>query len=206
MADLALVPEGAGATGAQFPQAVLVVDDRRRVVEANESACRLIGRDREKAVGKSLDVLLEPAMRERIRHVWKAFAEGGGHAGPFTLANGVDVQVSMAPNLMADRHLLVLSPVAPTETLPGPDDVELEQPSKAASAQGARPSRRGPSPRELEILGLLAEGATDPQIAKQLGLSPATVQTHVRNAKAKLGAKTRAQAVAMSLGLGLIRR
>jgi DNA-binding CsgD family transcriptional regulator len=37
-----------------------------------------------------------------------------------------------------------------------------------------------------------------------LALSPATVQTHVRNAKAKLGARTRAQAVALSLQRGLI--
>ena len=37
-----------------------------------------------------------------------------------------------------------------------------------------------------------------------LALSPATVQTHVRNAKAKLGARTRAQAVALALQRGLI--
>ena len=54
------------------------------------------------------------------------------------------------------------------------------------------------------MLTLLADGATDPQIAKRLELSPATVQTHVRNAKAKLGARTRAQAVALVLERGLI--
>jgi len=37
-----------------------------------------------------------------------------------------------------------------------------------------------------------------------LELSPATVQTHVRNAKAKLGARTRAQAVALAIRSGLI--
>ena len=54
------------------------------------------------------------------------------------------------------------------------------------------------------MLQLLAEGRTDSQIAELLELSPATVQTHVRNAKAKLGARTRAQAVAVSLRRGLI--
>ncbi len=51
---------------------------------------------------------------------------------------------------------------------------------------------------------MLAGGDTDVQIAGKLELSPATVQTHVRNAKAKLGARTRAQAVAMALRDGLI--
>ena len=63
---------------------------------------------------------------------------------------------------------------------------------------------REPSAREREVLGLLADGATDGQIAVRLELSPATVQTHVRNAKAKLGARTRAQAVALALQRGLI--
>jgi DNA-binding CsgD family transcriptional regulator len=67
-----------------------------------------------------------------------------------------------------------------------------------------RPKGRSPSRREREILGLLAGGSTDAQIAAVLNLSPATVQTHVRNAKAKLGARTRAQAVALALVGGLI--
>ena len=73
-----------------------------------------------------------------------------------------------------------------------------------ASAAEAGPQRRSPSKREREILTLLARGSTDVQIAEVLSLSPATVQTHVRNAKAKLGARTRAQAVALALVGGLI--
>jgi DNA-binding NarL/FixJ family response regulator len=53
------------------------------------------------------------------------------------------------------------------------------------------------SPRESEILGLLAEGLNGQAIAKRLFLSPETVRTHVRNATTKLGARTRVQAVAM---------
>jgi DNA-binding CsgD family transcriptional regulator len=76
----------------------------------------------------------------------------------------------------------------------GAADVELQ----------ARGRARVPSEREREVLALLARGETDPKIAEILGLSPATVQTHVRNAKAKLGARTRAQAVALALVAGLI--
>ena len=53
------------------------------------------------------------------------------------------------------------------------------------------------SPREREILGLLADGLTGQAIAEQLFLSPETVRTHVRNATTKLGASTRVQAVAI---------
>jgi DNA-binding NarL/FixJ family response regulator len=53
------------------------------------------------------------------------------------------------------------------------------------------------SPREREILKLLAEGLTGQTIAEQLFLSPETVRTHVRNATSKLGARTRVQAVAL---------
>lgn len=55
------------------------------------------------------------------------------------------------------------------------------------------------SPREREVLGLLAEGLTGEAIARRLYLSPETVRTHVRNATAKLGAKTRVQAVALAV-------
>lgn len=63
---------------------------------------------------------------------------------------------------------------------------------------GAEPSRLVRlSPREQEILDLLADGMTGQGIALRLCLSPETVRTHVRNATTKLGAKTRVQAVAL---------
>ena len=63
---------------------------------------------------------------------------------------------------------------------------------------------RRPTTREREVLALLATGATDVEIADILQLSPATVQTHVRNAKTRLGARTRAQAVALAIAQGII--
>jgi DNA-binding CsgD family transcriptional regulator len=55
------------------------------------------------------------------------------------------------------------------------------------------------SVREREILGLLAGGVSGAQIAESLVLSPETVRTHIRNAMAKLGASSRAQAVALAV-------
>jgi DNA-binding NarL/FixJ family response regulator len=51
--------------------------------------------------------------------------------------------------------------------------------------------------RELQVLGLLADGESGPEIAEQLFLSLETVRTHIRNAITKLGARTRVQAAAM---------
>ena len=55
------------------------------------------------------------------------------------------------------------------------------------------------SPREREILDLLAEGLTGAQVAERLFLSPDAVRTHIRNAMAKLEANTRVHAVALAL-------
>lgn len=51
--------------------------------------------------------------------------------------------------------------------------------------------------REREVLSLLAQGCSGPEIADRLVLSTATVRTHVGNATTKLGARTRVEAVAL---------
>lgn len=60
------------------------------------------------------------------------------------------------------------------------------------------------SPRESEVLMLLAEGLSGEEIAEKLFLSSATVRTHVHNAMVKLGAHTRGHAIATALRSGEI--
>lgn len=177
---------------------VVVVDDQRVCIEANGPACELLGAPRDEVVGQRLDSLFTPEMRGRLLHFWRAFAQGGGHAGPFSVAAGGEIELSVSQNVIPGRHLLVLSATSAEPRRP----VRVERRAPLAS-QSETPGR-GPSAREREVLRLLATGATDPQIARTLGLSPATVQTHVRNVKAKLGARTRAQAVALGISRGLI--
>jgi DNA-binding CsgD family transcriptional regulator len=62
----------------------------------------------------------------------------------------------------------------------------------------------GMSQRELECIGLVASGLTDRRIAKQLGISFATAHDYVEAAKSKLKARTRAEAVARAMTLGLL--
>jgi DNA-binding CsgD family transcriptional regulator len=60
------------------------------------------------------------------------------------------------------------------------------------------------SPRELEILRLVARGQSDAEIADQLFLSPHTVHRHVANIRTKLRTPSRAAAVAHATRHGLL--
>jgi DNA-binding CsgD family transcriptional regulator len=60
------------------------------------------------------------------------------------------------------------------------------------------------TPREREVVRLVALGAGTRQVAKDLYLSPETIRSHVRNAMSKTGSHTRAQLVAIALADGLI--
>jgi DNA-binding NarL/FixJ family response regulator len=60
------------------------------------------------------------------------------------------------------------------------------------------------TPREREILVLLAEGLTMRQIGRRLTISPRTVETHVAKLYRKLVVRTRVQAIAKAASLGLI--
>jgi PAS domain S-box-containing protein len=58
------------------------------------------------------------------------------------------------------------------------------------------------SPREHQVVELLAAGLTGGGVAERMGISPATVRVHIRNATGKLGASTRTQAVAIAVARG----
>jgi DNA-binding NarL/FixJ family response regulator len=61
------------------------------------------------------------------------------------------------------------------------------------------------TPRELEVLQLLAEGLTNQEIGGRLDLSARTIKTHVQNLLAKLDVPDRTGAVARGFRMGLIR-
>ncbi len=65
-----------------------------------------------------------------------------------------------------------------------------------AEASGAQQVSRL-TPREYEVLSLLADGYQGPEIAERLFLSLETVRTHIRNGVGRVGARTRVQAAAM---------
>jgi two-component system, NarL family, nitrate/nitrite response regulator NarL len=65
-----------------------------------------------------------------------------------------------------------------------------------AHAQGAAPLLSG---REMEILRLIADGKSVPDMAKELFLAPTTVKTHIRRMYEKLGVSDRGAAVAYAM-------
>ncbi len=77
----------------------------------------------------------------------------------------------------------------------------------AARTRDARPVRRMEdlTGREREVLGLIAAGLSNEEIAGQIYVSPSTVKTHVARAMMKLGARDRAQLVVFAYEAGLVR-
>jgi len=78
------------------------------------------------------------------------------------------------------------------------------RPASTLDLDPAAPDRLGISGRELEVLGLLAAGRSNKEIARHLDVSPNTVKTHVSNIFEKLGAKRRTQAILRARELGII--
>lgn len=70
---------------------------------------------------------------------------------------------------------------------------------EASGSHGAELSRR-----ELEVLAVMATGATNSQIGQDLGISQHTVRNHVQSLMRKLGVSTRTDAVATGMRAGLI--
>jgi DNA-binding CsgD family transcriptional regulator len=60
------------------------------------------------------------------------------------------------------------------------------------------------TPREIEVLELLAEGRSNKSIAERLGISDQTVKFHVASISGKLGASNRTEAVRLAVRRGLI--
>jgi DNA-binding NarL/FixJ family response regulator len=83
--------------------------------------------------------------------------------------------------------------------LPG----ELMEPLAASMAGRTRPSGKL-SPREHQVLQLVANGYENKQIAMELDLSEATVKTYLRGVFERLEVSSRAEAVAVGLRLGVI--
>ena len=117
-----------------------------------------------------------------------------GAAG--VLANTVDGATLLAA-IAALRAGLAVVPLAPLRR--SSDAVDVAAPSTGGE-------RTSPllTPRELEVLAALADGASNKAIARRLGISFHTVKFHVAGILSKLGAETRTEAVAQGARLGLV--
>jgi DNA-binding CsgD family transcriptional regulator len=186
----------------------------------------LVGRDAEvarlqaaierAAAGQPATVLVAgEAGIGKTRLVTEALGHAGG-LGVVGLAGGcLDVGegvLAYAPVVEALRPLAgLLSPAELERVLGGAgDQLARLPPDHAAAGQDGRLRRRanvtdelGLTPREREVLVLIAEGRTDRQIAEALFISPRTVAMHVSSILAKLGVTNRGGAAAVAHRLRL---
>jgi PAS domain S-box-containing protein len=173
--------------------AILLVDDERRIVEVNEPALALVARSRAELIGKSIVDVIDPSERLESARQWQTFLHSGDYTGARDLlrADGSKVPIDFAARLATvdGRRLAIYVMLAKDGSWPAP--AAARSPSRSAAQSLTR--------REREVVTLIAMGCETAQIAQELHVSPETVRTHVRNAMAKLGAHTRAQLVAIAL-------
>jgi predicted ATPase/DNA-binding CsgD family transcriptional regulator len=122
----------------------------------------------------------------------------------FRSAAELDLQATATPHNQEDTPATLAASLLTTLARePGEGD-----PASGASAQLFPPDQAGLieplSPRELEVLRLLARGLSNPQIAEALIVSVGTVKTHTHNIFGKLGAANRTQAVQRAQALHLV--
>ncbi len=78
-------------------------------------------------------------------------------------------------------------------------------PTPESSDAASAPQLHKLTPRELEVLGLMAQGKSNQDIAEDLLISRATVKVHVQHIIAKLGVSDRTQAIVRAFALDLVR-
>jgi len=178
----------------QSKNPMALVDDERRHVDVNAAYQRLLGRGRDEIIG---------------RHVWD-FVVGGPI---FTLAQWQAALAShrfhgQAELERADGSRVAVQWAGATEVATGRRlvlFVALSTSRWGASFRRSVEIDREPgelSPRELEIVRMIARGESGPEIAAELHIAHDTVRTHVSNAMKKVGARSRAHLVAKVLGEG----
>ena len=168
----------------------------------NSRAETLYGWSRDEARGRHIIELMMPSeSRRAAESILATLQRGDSWQGPFRLRRKdesiITAFVKSSPVLDDDGVLIGVVGVSIEIA-----DSELAMAVRAlAEVDRGVPGRRARtlSPREREVLGLLARGLTGEQIAERLVLSPETIRTHIRNAREKLGASTRVEAVTMAL-------
>jgi PAS domain S-box-containing protein len=176
--------------------AMALLDARRCHVDVNGAYLKLIGYERENLVGRPMYELVDggPLMSPDD---WAAALGAGDFTGAADLicADGSRASVQWGAHaVVATGHRLVLFVALSTSRWGGR--------FRRQPAQHASPNRL--SPRERQIVELVALGHSGPEIALELHISHETVRTHVRNAMEKVGARSRAHLVAKSLAEGVI--
>jgi PAS domain S-box-containing protein len=172
------------------------IRDRDRVlVRVNHAAQERLGFDLNKLIGKRSDVYVAQQDWKRLDVDWRELLRRGHWTGEREIlrGDGRHVRAQLANRLaLIDGEPLVLTVAIDLKDLP------MSRRHEAAATD------RPLTPREIEIVHYVALGRRAHEIADELGLAQSTVQTHLRNAMAKVGARSQAQLVAVTMCHGFL--
>ena len=160
-----------------------VIDSTGHIRWLNDAAKELVG----DATGKMFTSVLDPHELPRAKSLFQRNLHGKGHrdfAVDLINADGEEqcVEISSVPLRSKRRAIGMFGVVRPRSDAP-------ERPPKVDGRL---------TPRQREILRLLADGRSTEQIAATLHISRETVRNHVRHISKRLGTKSRLQAVAVA--------
>ena len=198
----------------ELPDATILMDERGRVLVMNDQACGYLAtRGAQPATFADLfgdGFALHPAVRwkELRRASFSTFLALGTAAEPLRLR----VELSRLDKSDSDvSGLLLLTLRDATQQLEGAYmqllQHEQHRPKPSPVAAALEPlsglgQGRTLTPREVEVLGLIASGRSNQQIAAELGITVNTIERHIANIYRKLQITSRTQATAYALHHG----
>ncbi|TAK50691.1 MAG: PAS domain-containing protein [Betaproteobacteria bacterium] len=211
----------------QMQDGAFAVDSRRQVVFWNRTCERMLGVSARAALGQPCFQLIRAHEASGRRYCGKrctlaSLARGGAapRAMPlwFSAGDGIPLQLSVSVFLLPSQqrglwhvmHVLKRGPHA-NGTLPAGPGAAARSDGTSDCAGERRDTPRDDgslalTPRESEVLGLLAQGHCPTEIARRLYLSPVTVRNHVQHLTAKLGLHSQLEAVAYAYRNDLVAR
>jgi DNA-binding CsgD family transcriptional regulator len=175
--------------------AMALLDEQRRYVDVNGAYLQLMERPRDALIGSAAweSVIDGPVMSGAE---WQETLRGSHSTGVAELrsadGSAVPIEAAVHPEVVTGRRLVLLVVLK----------VGRRTHTRATATGATAPPTGTLSAREAEVVGLLALGLSGPEIAAELSVSHNTVRAHVGNAMKKVGARTRAQLVAISLANG----
>jgi DNA-binding NarL/FixJ family response regulator len=179
--------EDAVAEARRLRPDVVLMDIRMPVLDGIEATRRIV---RERSVARVL-ILTTFGLDSYVYDALRAGASG------FMLKDAPPEEIAAAVRIVASGEALL----APAVTR-----AVIEEFANQSPAPPSEPPRavQDLTPREREVLGLLARGLSNPEICDKLVISEATTKTHVARILQKLGLRDRVQAVIYAYETGLV--
>ena len=179
------------AAAAHHPDVVLM-DIRMPVMDGIEATAAIAG------PGQPRVLILTTYHQDE--YVFRALRAG---ASGFLLKSAEPDRLAQAVELVSAGEALLAPEV--TERLIAEHVSRAARAEDNSEAQARLGTLERLTPREREVLTLIARGLSNDEISERLVLSPATVKTHINRTLAKLGLSSRAQLVVVAYEEGLVR-